>query len=109
MATRHGPIAGKGILALEFDEHRAHLKMLNAAFTPENIRRLGPVVHRKAAELGLYMDGAIGAGDDEFGVLDCTETFRKAMMGVICVAIFGTDPANIRSPSSGGAMAAGKE
>ncbi|KAK8063191.1 hypothetical protein PG996_007843 [Apiospora saccharicola] len=104
------PFAGKGILALEFDEHRAHRKMLNGAFTPENIRGLGPVIERKAMELGLFMGRTtIRDGNGEYGAIDCTNTFGKTMMDVICVALFGTDPTNIRSPSSAGVMAGGKE
>ncbi|KAK8112458.1 cytochrome P450 3A5 [Apiospora sp. TS-2023a] len=99
------PFAGKGILALEFDEHQAHRRMLNAAFTPENIRRLGSVVQRKATELCLFMDHTAETGIGKHGVIDCTNTFGKAMMDVICVALFGT----IRSPLSGGIMVAGQE
>ncbi|KAK8096571.1 cytochrome P450 3A5 [Apiospora kogelbergensis] len=93
---------GKGIGMLEFDEHKAHRKMLNAAFTPENVRRLEPIFQQKASEFGSLLDRAIDvaiAGGDgngvASGIIDCTETFNKATMDVICMALFGINSDNI--------------
>lgn len=49
------PFAGNGIIMLEGDEHRAHRKMLNAAFTPANLRRLGTVFREKRWVINLMM------------------------------------------------------
>jgi cytochrome P450 len=71
--------AGKGLSALDHDEHRVQRKILNNAFTPQNIRRLEPVFQSKAGEVGLLFDRAIEAGKGGTGVIDCTDTFGKAM------------------------------
>ncbi|KAK7995629.1 cytochrome P450 [Apiospora arundinis] len=100
------PFAGKGLGMLEFDEHKAHRRMMNAAFTPENVRRLEPVFQQKACELGdligqVIDDFAADGGGGGGGVIDCTETFNKATMDVICVALFGVDPDNIGRDNNG--------
>ncbi|KAK8859070.1 cytochrome P450 [Apiospora arundinis] len=100
------PFAGKGLGMLEFDEHKAHRRMMNAAFTPENVRWLEPVFQQKACELGDLIGQVIddfaadGGGGGGGGVIDCTETFNKATMDVICVALFGIDPDNIGRDNS---------
>ncbi|KAK6836942.1 cytochrome P450 3A5 [Apiospora arundinis] len=78
------PFAGKGLGMLEFDEHKAHRRMMNAAFTPENV-----------------IDAVAADGGGGGGVIDCTETFNKATMDVICVALFGIDPDNIGRDNNG--------
>lgn len=98
-------VAGKGILVLEGDEHRIHRKMLNGAFTPANMRRLGPVFRTKAREVSFLFDRAVQAGRPNGGgggVIDCTETFTKATMDIIFTAIFGIDPGLVDSTSFGG-------
>ncbi|KAK7993250.1 hypothetical protein PG989_006631 [Apiospora arundinis] len=101
------PFAGKGLGMLEFDEHKAHRRMMTAAFTPENVRRLEPVFQQKACELGDLIGQVIddvaagGGGGGGGGVIDCTETFNKATMDVICVALFGVDPDNIGRDNNG--------
>ncbi|KAH8657841.1 cytochrome P450 [Xylariales sp. PMI_506] len=89
---------GKGVVRLEFDEHRVHRKMLNGAFNPANIRRLGPTFKAKASEVSLLFDRAIDAGQDgKTGVIDCTDTFSKAMMDIIGITLFGVDLSNLNN------------
>lgn len=73
-----GLFAGKGILVLEGGEHRLHRKMLNAAFTPSNIRRLRGVFRDKAREVEEMLGGIIDKNGDNIGVLDTIETFSSA-------------------------------
>lgn len=89
---------GKGVVRLDFEEHRVHRKMLNGAFSPANIRRLGPVFKAKATEISSLFDRAILAGEDgRTGVIDSTDTFSKAMMDIIGITLFGVDLANLNN------------
>jgi cytochrome P450 len=76
--------------------------VLNGAFSPVNIRRLGPIFKIKASEVNMLFDCAIAAGQDgRIGVIDCTDTFSKATMDIIGLTLFGVDLANLNSTTFG--------
>lgn len=86
------PFAGKGIIMLEGEEHRAHRKMLNAAFTPANLRRLGSVFREKAREVGDRLDDVIPRRDArQIGTIDASETFSSVSVNVHETRNLGTE------------------
>ncbi|KUI56064.1 Cytochrome P450 4e2 [Cytospora mali] len=82
-------ITGKGILILEFDEHRTHRKMLKGAFTSNNIRRL--------------------RSDGRTGIINPADTFTKAATDIIFLATFGIDPGHVNSTTFSGKVEDGHE
>lgn len=85
-------INGRGVLALEGAEHRAHRRVLSAPFSLRNVRRLEPLFRDKARGVNAVLQQIIDDdGDGMTGVVDCTEVFGKAFLDIIGVAILGRE------------------
>ncbi|KAK7756523.1 hypothetical protein SLS62_001358 [Diatrype stigma] len=83
-------LGGRGVILMEGEEHRAHRKMLGAPFSLKNIRKLEPIFQEKATDICATFDRRIEESDDKrTGVIDCTDTFSKAILDIMGEAILG--------------------
>ncbi|EMR64334.1 putative cytochrome p450 3a5 protein [Eutypa lata UCREL1] len=94
---------------VEGEAHRAHRKMINPAFSINNIRRLEPVFQKKAKEVTSIFERALEASNgSSTAAIDCTATFTKATLDVMGVALFGVDLSGLNSTQVRG-TAAGRQ
>ncbi|KAK6074247.1 cytochrome P450 [Seiridium cupressi] len=94
-----GMITGQGLLVLEFDEHRAHRKMVAGPFSAPSTRKLEPVFQEKAKEVAELFDRAITAGNGKIGKVNVTDTFTKFTLDIVGRTVLGKDLNNLRSTS----------
>lgn len=80
-----------GLATLEGEQHRQHRKILNNSFSPGNVRELLPNMRKAAEETSRVMESTITANDGQTGIFDCTQTFSKATLDIIVMAIVGVD------------------
>lgn len=86
-----GRFGGNGLTSFDFEEYRAHRKMLSGCFTPECLRRLEPVFKEKASQLTHFLDRAIDACAGGSAVIDCTDTFGRYALDIMGRALLGVD------------------
>ncbi|RYP81783.1 hypothetical protein DL769_001823 [Monosporascus sp. CRB-8-3] len=82
---------GHGLVNMEGEAHRAHRKMISPVFSLNNIRRLEPVFQNKAKEVTCLFDRAIDANNGGAAAIDCTDTFMRATLDAVGVALLGID------------------
>ncbi|RYO87230.1 hypothetical protein DL766_009156 [Monosporascus sp. MC13-8B] len=87
---------GYGVVTMEGEAHRAHRKMITPVFSLNNIRRLEPVFQNKAKEVTWLFDRAIDANDGGATSIDCTDTFTRATLDAVGVALFGVDLSGLK-------------
>ncbi|KAF7515237.1 hypothetical protein G7054_g14677 [Neopestalotiopsis clavispora] len=92
-----GAITGQGVLVLEFEEHRAHRKMLAGPFSVPTTRKLEPVFLEKAKEVTELFDRAIAAGNGQSGNVNVAETFTRFTLDIVGKTVLGQDLTNLRS------------
>ncbi|KAI4604069.1 hypothetical protein KJ359_000196 [Pestalotiopsis sp. 9143b] len=92
-------VIGVGLVSLDGDSHKLHRKMLNVPFAFSNIRKLEPLFQEKARGIGSVFDSAISDGDDggATGVIECTETFSKATLDIMGVAMLGKELSHLNT------------
>lgn len=112
-------LGGRGVILMEGEEHRAHRKMLAAPFSLKNIRKLEPIFQEKATDICASFDRCIEENDNDdddkhtgTAVIDCTDTFSKAILDIMGQAILGINLDYVKQPGetngNGGGKAKGK-
>ncbi|RYP91722.1 hypothetical protein DL770_002163 [Monosporascus sp. CRB-9-2] len=86
-----------GIVTMEGEAHRAHRKMLGPVFSLSNIRRLEPVFQSKGKEVTWLFDRAIDANHGEATAIDCTDTFTRATLDAVGVALLGIELSGLKA------------
>ncbi|KAG8158254.1 hypothetical protein KVR01_012015 [Diaporthe batatas] len=86
-----GRFGGDGLTSFEFEDYRAHRKMLGGCFTPDCLRRLEPVFKEKAVQLTDFLDRAIAACGGESAVIDCTDACSRYALDIIGRAVLGVE------------------
>ncbi|RYP18748.1 hypothetical protein DL765_003770 [Monosporascus sp. GIB2] len=87
---------GYGLVTMEGEAHRAHRKMITPVFSLNNIRRLEPVFQNKAKEVTWLFDRAIDENNGGAAAIDCTDTFTRATLDAVGVALFGVDLSGLK-------------
>lgn len=83
--------AGDGLIVMEFDQHRAHRKVLNS-FSISKFRTLEPVLKLKAAEVMELFDQAIAENEDgKTGAVDIIDSISKTTLDIMGIAVLGVD------------------
>ncbi|KAI0140269.1 cytochrome P450 3A5 [Pestalotiopsis sp. NC0098] len=91
-----GAITGKGVLVLEFEEHRAHRKMLAGPFSVPSTRKLEPVFQEKAKEVTELFDRVIAAGNGRSGSVNVCDAFTKFTLDIVGKTVLGQDLSNLK-------------